>query len=922
MIDYAICDQDLFRHIANFTVKEPSSYSDHSPIITWININTINQNPVAPIINDALLHLPKQFIWENESPQKFRATLQTEHIQRMINEFLDDAVPSENVITSLDAVETIFTTTAKRCLKIKTTKKRRHKISFNKKWFDKECRLKRHELRKLANKKHRDPLNFTLREEYHTVLRQYKDLLNHKKNEFVNYRLLELENTVDDSDNKRFWNCLKSMDDTIKETSIPPVTEENWMSHFQSLHSNEPLNPHQEMITNQLRNLEQELTPQTQALDYLINETEIRIAVKKLKNNKSSFSDKIKNEMIKSAVNELMPVYLKLFNTVLRSGIMPQTWYNGIITPIFKSGVKSDPSNYRGICISSCLGKLFCSILNQRLLDHVKSLDILHKSQIGFLANNRTADHVLRLRTLIDKYVHGHQTKVYACFVDFRKAFDSVWHDGLLFKLLQYNVRGKFFSLIKSLYANSTCSVRLGSKKTRSFQYARGVRQGCILSPLLFNLYLNDLAFSLNNILSDPFVLPNGMKLSSLLYADDLIILSRSKVGLQNCLNTLSSYCNSWMLKINPKKTKIIIFQKCKRKCDSSFYICNEKIAIVQNYTYLGTCISSTGNFTLSLDHLRQKAFHALFSLRRNIDFKSLKPSLAFKIFDSMISPILTYNSEVWGTFVKSDFKSWDNSLIEKAHLQFCKRYLEVHNKASNMASRAELGKYPIIIDINKKILNYLSYLQDKDDNSIVKQSLQISIELYNSGQNSFYSNIMKTSEYFSLFDFNYNSLSDSKIKQLVDLMKKQYVSYWNQTLQHSRKLSFYHSIKKNYSLSAYLDSTRKNPMGRTLVKLRIGCHNLRVETGRYDKIPLEERICPLCTGNKIEDETHLLLDCQRYSSMRDIFLSKIEAKIDEIRKLSHENLISQLMNSNDYYVNLRLIMFISSCFEMRNKLI
>ena len=125
-------------------------------------------------------------------------------------------------------------------------------------------------------------------------------------------------------------------------------------------------------------------------------------------------------------------------------------------------------------------------------------------------------------------------------------------------------------------------------------------------------------------------------------------------------------------------------------------------------------------------------------------------------------------------------------------------------------------------MDINRKILTYLSYLQDKDDNSIVKQSLQISIELYNSGQNSFYSNIMKMSEYFNLFDFNYNSLSDSKIKQLVDLMKKKYVPYWNQTLQHSRKLSFYHSIKKNYSLSAYLDSTRKSATRRTLVKLRI----------------------------------------------------------------------------------------------------
>ena len=179
----------------------------------------------------------------------------------------------------------------------------------------------------------------------------------------------------------------------------------------------------------------------------------------------------------------------------------------------------------------------------------------------------------------------------------------------------------------------------------------------------------------------------------------------------------------------------------------------------------------------------------------------------------------------------------------------------------------------------------------------------------------------MNVSEYFNLFDFNYNSLSDGKIKQLVNLMKKKYVSYWNQTLQHLRKLSFYHFIKKNYSLSAYLDSTRKNPM-RTLVKLRIGRHNLPVETGRYDKIPLDERICPLCSGSEIEDETHLLLDCQRYSSMRDIFLSKIETKIDDMRKLLHENLISQLMNSNDYYVNLRLIMFISSCFEIRHKLI
>ena len=83
---------------------------------------------------------------------------------------------------------------------------------------------------------------------------------------------------------------------------------------------------------------------------------------------------------------------------------MLQKWCGGLITPIYKSGGRSDPSNYRAICVSSCLGKLFCSILNQRLLEYVTTNHILHKSQIGFMPNNRTADHVFTLRTLIDKY--------------------------------------------------------------------------------------------------------------------------------------------------------------------------------------------------------------------------------------------------------------------------------------------------------------------------------------------------------------------------------------------------------------------------------------------------------------------------------------------------------------------------------------
>ena len=134
-----------------------------------------------------------------------------------------------------------------------------------------------------------------------------------------------------------------------------------------------------------------------------------------------------------------------------------------------------------------------------------------------------------------------------------------------------------------------------------------------------------------------------------------------------------------------------------------------------------------------------------------------------------------------WGAFVKSDFKSWDSSAIEKTHLQFCKRYLQVHNKASNTACRAELGKFPMIIDINKKILNYLDYLVGKDEDSIVKQALQISIDLHHNGKTSFYSNLMKMVDYYDLnYDFSCNSLSDSIVNWYIGIMKNKYVSYWN----------------------------------------------------------------------------------------------------------------------------------------------
>ncbi len=128
--------------------------------------------------------------------------------------------------------------------------------------------------------------------------------------------------------------------------------------------------------------------------------------------------------MLKHTDQRFKLAMLKLFNDVLCVGFFPEIWNKGLISPIHKNGDKLDPNNYRGICVNSNLGKVLCSILNTRLLHFLMKHNALSKCQIGFLPKCRTSDHIFTLQTLIEKYVHQNKGKCFACFIDFKKAFD------------------------------------------------------------------------------------------------------------------------------------------------------------------------------------------------------------------------------------------------------------------------------------------------------------------------------------------------------------------------------------------------------------------------------------------------------------------------------------------------------------------
>ena len=166
-------------------------------------------------------------------------------------------------------------------------------------------------------------------------------------------------------------------------------------------------------------------------------------------------------------------------NLNLKKGLIATNWCLDYIVPIYKEGSLQDPGNYRGICIMNALIKLLCNILNNRLREFCHVNKLINKSQISFQKQTRTAAHIFTLKTIVNKYVTEKKgKKLYTCFIDFKKTFDSVWHEGLFRKLENKGINGNFMELIKNIYKKTKYAVKLNEKLTNFFPYSKGVQQG------------------------------------------------------------------------------------------------------------------------------------------------------------------------------------------------------------------------------------------------------------------------------------------------------------------------------------------------------------------------------------------------------------------------------------------------------------
>ena len=923
-VDYHVVSKSLFKDIIAMRVHNLMEYSDHTPISLILNVFGSRQVNQLRDRNNKYESVSPVFKWDEDSKEKYLYAFSQPDVQNNIIEVLNmkSEIISQGYVDNMVChINNIYIEVAKKSLSLKRSN--RKNVHLHQPWYTKNCLSIKNNLLCIKKLRQKYPHNREIREDYNAVQRLYRQKIRKNKREYRNSMSTKMFEAIKTKKFTEFWKIFNST--KRQKFQGNKIGTDIWLNHFKSLNAEPQLDEVDRRNMHEMTTGVQSQAKNISVLDQEITDIEIYEAIKKSKNKKSPGVDRITNEMIKLTKNFMVPVLKKAFNVILNSGYFPGEWKKGIIVPIHKSGSENDPNNYRGITLTSALGKLLTSILNKRLRSFSDTNCLISDLQFGGRENRRTTDALYILKSAIE----WHKSKavpLYAAFVDFQKAFDMVWHDALIFKLLKMGIGGKFIKVIMDIYSNISSCVKVGDKRTTFFSCLKGVRQGDGLSSTLYNLYINDIVNEMKTDDSDPFKI-GDIEIGVLLYADDMVILSSSMNGLQNSLNKLSSYSKKWKLKINTSKSKVIQFNK--RKFET-FTFNGEEIMTVKQIKYLGLVISNSGKFSCAISTLckqANKSLWPLYGMFGSFGIDNVRSKIL--LFDSLIKPILIYGSEIWCSDILSE-----NSIAnifnikskfyetERVQLKFLKRALNVPTSTSNLAVWSEVGKYPIAFDVLRQYMSYFARLESLPDTTVVYKLHKF---LASDSATYAYGNTPKLLFQEINLPVPNNLQAKTTRKKLLHAIKTYLIDYvdnvwYNLLSDNTSKLKNYKLIKHSFQYESYLDTVKDSAKRIRMTKLRLSCHDLEIERGRYKSKRIEERLCSNCALGKIEDEIHFLLECPKYTNERNEIMSFLETVYPwTSQSQNHKSVFITMMSSTNFEVQRRVSEYILEISKIRN---
>lgn len=490
----------------------------------------------------------------------------------------------------------------------------------------------------------------------------------------------DLQRSADNNDMKSFYTGLKevwgpqtrstvhikSLDGDITFSDNKSVLE-RWSQHFEAL-----LNQPGDIEPEALDRINQR--PIVTELDDVPALEELQRALNSLADGRAPGVDGIPSEIWKHGGAILTNNLLLLIQQAWKEGSVPQEWKDANIVTIFKKGDRTQCGNYRGISLLSIAGKAFARILLNRLNVHITP-DVLPETQCGFRNNRSTVDMIFCLRQLQEKCIE-HNQPLYIVFVDFTKAFDTVGRRGLWQLLHKYGCPEKFTTMIESLHTGMTARVREAGERSNSFPVSNGVKQGCVLAPTLFSIFLSAMLDEAFRDVGEGVYIQSRQEadlfnashfkaktkskkilVRELLFADDSALVAHTPEQMQHVIDTFSEASKKFGLQINIKKTEVLFKGSAEHQVEKDILVDGSALNRVDDFTYLGSIISNNGRIDSELTKRMAKASSAFGRLRVRLwNNHHVSTRVKCKIYRAIVISTLLYGAESW-TLYRSQVK-------------------------------------------------------------------------------------------------------------------------------------------------------------------------------------------------------------------------------------------------------------------------
>ena len=445
-----------------------------------------------------------------------------------------------------------------------------------------------------------------------------------------------------------------------------------------------------------------------------IMKEEVRKCLHDMKTGKAAGIDNISTEMLKALGEFGIEALTDLCNKMYHSAYIPEDLKTSIFVLLPKKPRALDCSDYRTISLMCHVLKLLLTVIHRRMV--MKIDREIAEAQAGFRKESGTREAIFDLKILAEKYIEM-QKEIYACFIDYSKAFDSVKHTKMIEAMQKTDMDENDIALVSHLYWEQKTRIRIDGAISEEVNIQKGVRQGCVLSPSLFNLYTEYIFREIDQMSGLKI---NGETINNLRYADDTVLLAENEDDLQNLVSTIEIQSEKFGLLMNVKKTKAMVISK-NEAAKVTIKVNDKIIEQVDQFTYLGQLITTDGRSEQEIKRRIVIAKNSFAKLSNLLTNKKVDIKTRIRITRCFVWSTFLYACETW-TLSKAVEKK-----IEAMEMWMYRRMSKISwkEKKTNMEVLKIVGvKRPeLLLTIKSKKLAYYGHIRRHD--SVHKRILE-----------------------------------------------------------------------------------------------------------------------------------------------------------------------------------------------------